>query len=171
MRNASDIRQRPTDRVPGSADGDLRSVSEHDPDHPEGGIMNRLKSLALAAVAGALFAGTSPEAVAQVSADVGVEPDCPYGYFDYAPYTCAPSGYYGPDWFLGGVFIGVGPWFHGRSHFRGHVNNHFDGRHGYTGPMPNRGDRPEPAMHLGHMNHFRGNEMRAGFGHAGGARR
>lgn len=131
--------------------------------------MNRLKYLALAAVAGAFFAATSPEAVAQVSIDIGVEPDCPYGYYDYAPYSCAPSGYYGPDWFLGGVFIGVGPWFHGRPHFRGHVNNHFDGRRGYTGPTPNRGDRPEPAMHIGHMNHFRGNEMRDGFGHMGGA--
>jgi hypothetical protein len=133
--------------------------------------MNRLKYLALAAVAGACFTGTSPDAVAQVSVDIGMEPDCPYGYYDYAPYSCAPSGYYGPDWFLGGVFIGVGPWFHGSPHFRGHVNNHFDGRHGYTGPTPNRGDRPEPAMHLDHMSHFRGNEMRAGFGRAGGARR
>src|SRR5580658_7657608 len=32
-----------------------------------------------------------------------------YGYFSYAPYTCAPYGYYGPDWFVGGVFIGAGP--------------------------------------------------------------
>ena len=133
--------------------------------------MNRLKYLALAAVAGALFAGTSPAAVAQVSVEVGVEPDCPYGYYDYAPYSCAPSGYYGPDWFLGGVFIGVGPWFHGRPDFRGHVDNHFDGRHGYAGPMPHRGERPEPAMHLHHMNNFRGNEMRAGVGHEGGGRR
>ena len=42
---------------------------------------------------------------------VGVEaaPICPYGYFDYAPYSCAPYGYYGPEWFNGGVFIGVPP--------------------------------------------------------------
>jgi hypothetical protein len=132
--------------------------------------VNRLKSLALATIAGTLVVATSTEAVAQVNVDIGVEPDCPYGYYDYPPYECAPSGYYGPDWFLGGVFIGVGPWFHGRSHFRGHVNNHFDARHGYTGPRPSRGDRPEPALHIDHMNHFRGNEMRAGFGDAGGGR-
>ena len=27
------------------------------------------------------------------------------------PYACAPYGYYGPDWFAGGVFIGAGPWY------------------------------------------------------------
>jgi len=42
-------------------------------------------------------------------------PYCPYGYYDYAPYSCSPYGYYGPDWFNGGVFIGAGPWFHGRT--------------------------------------------------------
>src|SRR6201997_4475869 len=57
-----------------------------------------------------------PVAPAQISVNIGVAPVCPYGYFDYAPYNCAPYGYYGPDWFVGGVFIGAGPWFHG---FRG----------------------------------------------------
>src|SRR5580700_8307382 len=47
---------------------------------------------------------------------VGGPPACEYGYYGYAPYACAPYGYYGPDWFYGGVFIGAGPWFHG---FRG----------------------------------------------------
>ena len=51
---------------------------------------------------------------AQVSINIGPEPACPYGYYDYAPYRCAPYGYYGPEWFNGGVFIGAGPWFHGR---------------------------------------------------------
>ena len=41
------------------------------------------------------------------------EPYCAYGYYDYAPYACAPYGYYGPEWFRSGVFIGIGPWFHG----------------------------------------------------------
>jgi len=31
---------------------------------------------------------------------------------DY-PYACAPYGYYGPEWFSGGIFIGAGPWYHG----------------------------------------------------------
>jgi hypothetical protein len=133
--------------------------------------MNRFKSLALSTVAGACFAMASSQAAAQVSVDIGAEPECPYGYYDYEPYGCAPSGYYGPEWFLGGVFIGAGPWFHGRAHFRGHVNNRFDGRFGYRGAIPNRGDRPEPSMHMDHMNHFRGNEMHDGFGHGGGGRR
>jgi len=39
---------------------------------------------------------------------VGGPPVCRYGYYDYYPYACAPYGYYGPDWFVGGVFIGAG---------------------------------------------------------------
>jgi len=38
-------------------------------------------------------------------------PDCQWGYYAYAPYGCAPYGYYGPQWFYGGMFIGVGPWY------------------------------------------------------------
>src|ERR1700732_348349 len=78
-------------------------------------------------------------APAQVSVNIGVAPVCPYGYFDYPPYDCAPYGYYGPDWFTGGVFIGAGPWFHGHRDFYGHVDNRYDPRHGYHGPMPARG--------------------------------
>jgi len=44
---------------------------------------------------------------------VGPAPVCPYGYYGYYPYACAPYGYYGPEWFVDGVFIGAGPWFHG----------------------------------------------------------
>ena len=58
---------------------------------------------------------------AQVSVGVGIgpvgvvgpAPVCTYGYYGYYPYACAPYGYYGPDWFVGGVFVGAGPWFHG----------------------------------------------------------
>ena len=134
--------------------------------------MNGFEHLALAVPSEVCFVG-APRAEAQVrvSASIGPEPDCPYGFYDYAPYACAPSGYYRPDWFTDGIFIGVGPWFHGRAHFRGHVNNHFDRHHGYRGPAPNRGDRPDPAMHADHMAHFRGNEMHAGDGHEGGGRR
>jgi hypothetical protein len=52
---------------------------------------------------------------------VGPAPVCPYGYYSYYPYACAPYGFYGPQWFSGGVFIGAGPWFHG-----------FYGRSGYA---------------------------------------
>ena len=44
---------------------------------------------------------------------VGPAPACAYGYYSYYPYACAPYGYYGPQWFAGGVFIGAGPWYHG----------------------------------------------------------
>lgn len=78
-------------------------------------------------------------APAQVSVQIGPEPGCPYGYYDFAPYNCAPYGYYGPEWFSGGVFIGAGPWFHGPHDFHGNVDNRFDPHHGYVGPHPERG--------------------------------
>ncbi len=43
----------------------------------------------------------------------GPAPVCPYGYYSYYPYSCAPYGFYGPSWFIGGLFIGAGPWYHG----------------------------------------------------------
>jgi hypothetical protein len=41
---------------------------------------------------------SAPMAKAQAGVDIGLAPDCPYGYFDVAPYDCAPAGYYGPEW-------------------------------------------------------------------------
>src|SRR4051812_6671835 len=38
-------------------------------------------------------------------------PICAWGYYPYYPYTCAPYGYYGPQWFTSGIFIGTGPWY------------------------------------------------------------
>ena len=38
---------------------------------------------------------SAPNPKAQVAVNIGVAPDCPYGYYDYAPYACAPYGYYG----------------------------------------------------------------------------
>ena len=122
--------------------------------------MSKVKFLAFAALAIGLFC-SAQSASAQVSfgINVGEQPACPYGYYDYAPYNCSPYGYYGPDYFNDGVFIGVGPWFHGRDHFYGHVDNRFDPHHGYRGPYPQRGEEP--------FNHFHGNEARDGHGHAG----
>jgi len=102
-----------------------------------------------------------PEALAQVSISIGAAPVCPYGYFDYPPYQCAPYGYYGPDWFVGGVFVGAGPWFHGRHGFYGHVDNRWDPHYGYHGPLPERGERP--------FEHFHANEARDGHGNIGHA--
>ena len=60
----------------------------------------------------ALLAGLAlaPAARAQVVINIGVQPSCAYGYYDYAPYACAPYGYYGPGYFYNGIFLGMGPW-------------------------------------------------------------
>ncbi len=120
--------------------------------------------LILAAVAGCCFTATVPKAEAQVSVNIGVAPDCPYGYYDAAPYDCAPTGYYGPEWFIEGNFIGAGPWFHGPTEFRGKVDNSFHPQNGYKGPKPNRGEKAEPSKRVDSA-HFKGNEERDGRGH------
>src|SRR5271163_4973470 len=122
--------------------------------------MGNLRVLALSGLAAAMLSGFS-SAPAQISVNIGTAPPCAYGYYDYAPYPCSPYGYYGPDWFTGGVFIGAGPWYHGRGGFYGHVDNRYDPRHGYAGPMPERGAQP--------FNHFQGNEARDPQGHVGNA--
>jgi hypothetical protein len=110
------------------------------------------------------FNAATPKAIAQVSVEIGAAPDCPYGYYDAAPYNCAPTGYYGPEWFVGGEFTGAGPWFHGTSDFHGNVNNRLHPDHGYTGPAPQRGEKAEPAKRIDSA-HFQGNEVRDGRGH------
>ena len=122
--------------------------------------MSCLKGLTLLALAPVLLSGAAVSP-AQVQINIGTAPVCPYGYFDYAPYTCAPYGYYGPDWFNGGVFIGAGPWFRGPHGFYGHVDNRYDPHYGYHGPFPDRGAQP--------FAHFQGNEARDGQGHIGNA--
>ena len=128
--------------------------------------MTSWKALSFSLVAAAALLAT-PAAVAPAHAQVAVginlgpAPICPYGYFDYAPYDCAPYGYYGPDWFVGGVFLGAGPWFHGPHGFYGHVDNRYDPRNGYHGPLPERNVAP--------FAHFQGNEARDGQGHVGPA--
>ena len=124
--------------------------------------MHYFKFLAIPIIAvWLLAAGSVAPAQISVGVGIGVAPICPYGYFDYAPYDCAPYGYYGPDWFDGGLFIGAGPWFHGPHGFYGHVDNRYDPHNGYRGPLPERGARP--------FNHFQGNEARDGQGHVGTA--
>ncbi|HEX4231317.1 MAG TPA: hypothetical protein VHZ07_21785 [Bryobacteraceae bacterium] len=130
--------------------------------------MNRLRWLGLTAFAGMLLVVSAPKLHAQISVQIGPQPVCPYGYYDYAPYSCAPYGYYGPEWFINGGFIGVGPWYHGRPDFHGHVDNHFDVHHGYRGHLPARGERRAPKNRVDQMSHFHGNEMRDGRGHVEG---
>ncbi len=143
--------------------------------------MMHLKTLALSALSVALLGAGSSVSPAQVSigVNIGAPPVCPYGYFDYPPYNCAPYGYYSPDWFVDGVFIGAGPWFHGHPGFYGHVDTRFDPRHGYRGPFPERGAEAfnhfhanaaiDPHGHQGNPGHDGGGEHSAGFaGHGGG---
>jgi hypothetical protein len=131
--------------------------------------MKGIKCLALAAaVAGVCLTIAAPKVQAQDSDDSGTEPGCPYGYYDYAPYDCAPYGYYGPEWFAGGVFVGAGPWFHGPGNFRGHIDSRFDAHRGYRGEVPNRGDGRDESKRLDQIDHFRGDEMHDGRGHVGG---
>ena len=79
--------------------------------------MRYLKYLAMLAVMVVPMAYSQ----AQVSVGVGIgvgpgyvagPPVCAYGYYDYAPYACAPYGFYGPNYFVNGIFIGAGPWYH-----------------------------------------------------------
>jgi hypothetical protein len=130
--------------------------------------MRVMKVFAIIAVAAGLsfFAASPAKAQVSIGINLGPAPVCPYGYYDYAPYNCAPYGYYGPEWFSGGVFLGAGPWFHGPHGFHGHVNNHYDPRHGYHGAYPPHGGH-ESYHAYGH-NQFHGNETRGGYNNHGG---
>jgi hypothetical protein len=114
-----------------------------------------LAALVLALVC---LAGASTRANAQISISIGVAPVCPYGYFNYAPYQCAPFGYYGPEWFSGGVFYGAGPWYRGPVGFRGYINHDYDPHFGYRGPFPGRGERADWGRHRGWEHQWHGNE-------------
>src|SRR5580704_8834702 len=127
--------------------------------------MRGFRLLILTAVVGISSTVTAPNAQAQLSINIGLAPACPYGYYDLAPYSCAPAGYYGPEWFTGDVFVGAGPWFHGPTEFRGNVNNAYHPEHGYTGALPKPGEKAEPAKRVDKAP-FTGNEERDGRGQA-----
>jgi hypothetical protein len=86
-----------------------------------------------------------PMASAQISINIGgAPPVCSYGYYGYAPYACAPVGYYGPGYFYNGIFLGMGPWAgwgynHGWGSHR--FSNSGGGRYsgGFHGSAANRG--------------------------------
>ena len=80
--------------------------------------MRYLKTLVLFL---ALLALPALHAQAQVAVRIGVNigpsygvyhapPVCEWGFYPTYPFGCAPYGYYGPEWFADGVFIGAGPW-------------------------------------------------------------
>ena len=107
-------------------------------------VMRCLKYVAL--LAGLMI----PLAYSQAQVSVGIgfgpgyvagPPVCAYGYYGYPPYACAPYGYYGPNWFVGGMFLGAGPWYggyYGRGGYgpgyyrRGYYHAAYGGR-GYAG--------------------------------------
>ena len=132
--------------------------------------MKRLRVAILAAITAIFVAAGAPGAQAQVSINVqiGTPPVCPYGYFGYAPYNCAPLGYYGPQWFQSGVFIGAGPWFGGPNGFRGYVDRYYDPRFGYRGVLPYRGERPDWAEHRGWERRFHGDYRAVEYRHDNG---
>jgi hypothetical protein len=120
--------------------------------------VKKLKLIFAVAAAAACFVLSPPSTHAQIAVQIGPAPVCPYGYFDYPPYECAPYGYYGPEWFTGGVFIGAGPWYRGPGRFWGHVDNRYDRHDGWHGDYPRRGEHWDRGE--------RGNEMRDGHGHS-----
>ncbi len=120
-------------------------------------------ALGILAVCAVIFATNCASHVGFAVA--GGPPVCPYGYYEGPPYNCAPDGYYGPEWFSGGVFLGAGPWFHGPRRFYGHVDHALDYREGYHGSFPARGERPaerRAEFHGQAMHDFRGHEAPAG---------
>ena len=109
-----------------------------------------------------IFLAPAPKADAQISIGIGIAgPSCPYGYYGYGSYNCAPYGYYGPEWFVGGRFIGAGRYYHGPA-FYGHVNRSFDPRFGYHGGYPARGPYQE---HPDHFQSFQGSHYSDTRGH------
>ena len=75
----------------------------------KGGHMRGLKVL-LGSTALLVGLTLAPAAQSQVYVNIGAQPVCSYGYYGYAPYQCAPMGYYGPGYFYTGIFLGMGPW-------------------------------------------------------------
>jgi hypothetical protein len=127
--------------------------------------MRRIKLLTLASIAVFAAIAAVPASQAQVTISIGAAPNCPYGYYDYAPYNCSPYGYYGPEWFSGGGFVGAGKWYHGPENFHGQVNNSYDQKHGYKGPVPKPEEKAESSKHPEKATNFKGNEEHDGHGH------
>ena len=138
----------------------------------------------------ALFCGGTSQAQVRVGVGIGVgpvygpAPVCPYGYYGYYPYGCAPYGYYGPDWFVNGIFIGAGPWFHGfygrgfgyygRGYYGrpGVYGRGFAGRGGFAGRPPAARGFAGPAIRGGSAGGFHGSGggFHGGSFHGGGHR-
>ena len=160
--------------------------------HKEDGM----KEFRLALLALLLIVPFAAMSHAQVAVGIGVGPAvvaapyaygppvCDWGYYPYYPYDCAPYGYYGPSYFVSGVFIGVGPWYgwgwgHGYGHYGyghgWHGHDGWHGGHGYGGGYGNHvgngyrggygGTRP---VYGGGGNGYAGGHPYTGTGYRGG---
>jgi hypothetical protein len=151
--------------------------------------MRYMKYFALLVVLMVPFAYS--QAQVRVGIGIGVGPGyvagppvCTYGYYNYYPYACAPYGYYGSQYFVNGVFIGAGPWYHwghpagfwnrgpyvrGWDHDRWYGRGYAYGRPGYARGDYGRGyARADSGFHGGQA--FHGGEYHGGGGfHGGGA--
>jgi hypothetical protein len=161
--------------------------------------MRGLKSYFLAAAAAVLL--LAPIAAANAQFSIGFnfgprQPNCPFGYYSYSPYGCAPEGYYGPGYFYNGIFLGVGPWggwgyahgwgdhrfegargggYNGNAGWNGH-NRYMGGQHSFPGEGRVRGAGGEARGGFGGQARgggggFRGGGGRGGGGHGGGGGR
>jgi len=124
--------------------------------------MRYLKYVALVAVL--MMPLAYSQAQVRVAVGVGVGPAyvaagpplCTYGYYGYYPYTCAPYGYYGPSYFVNGVFIGAGPWYHW-GHPAWFWNRPVVVHHGYYGrPYYGRGFYARPGVRVYEHGYVRG---------------
>lgn len=140
--------------------------------------MRNLKRLTLAGLCFGLclafvpLANAAPRWGVQIGVGPGYyvdePPVCPYGYYPYYPYACVPYGYYGPEWFSGGVFIGAGPWahgYHGHGHYYAGRGEHYANRGGHGAYMAH-GRAPAMNSHPA----FRGGNRGGGGAHRGGRR-
>jgi hypothetical protein len=137
--------------------------------------MRVLKAL-LCSIAVLILWASVPNANAQVVVSIGgPPPSCPYGYYNYAPYSCVPQGFYGPNYFYNGIFVGVGPWYHyGYNHgWGGHrfvpVGSPAYGHGGYGHggyPAGHPSGHPAPPPHGGgHPSNGGGHPSNGGGGH------
>src|SRR5260370_20064374 len=100
--------------------------------------MSYLKFLAIPIVIGALLSIPRP-APAQVSINIGPEPACPDGSYDFRPYHSAPDGYYGSQWLNRGRVLGRRPCVHEADRLGGPRYHAFYSRHGHDLAHPGRG--------------------------------
>jgi len=135
--------------------------------------MRYVKYLALLAVLMVPMAYS--QAQVRVGIGIGVGPGyvagppvCAYGYYDYYPYACAPYGYYGPSYFVDGIFIGAGPWYHW-GHPAGFWNRGYYGRGWYGHPVYRGRGFYEPRGYV-NRGYARGGYARGEF-HGGGGYR